>query len=86
MGTQSPVNMNSPKPKPPAPNLLADAASLVAAADQAIAACGGDAREAVKALLIANEFLKREMEAQVSRGHTAAARSSFAAPRNFNMR
>lgn len=32
--------------------------------DQAIAACGGDAREAVKALLIANEFLER-----VSRGY-----------------
>lgn len=39
------------------------------AADQAIAACGGDAREAVKALLIANEFLEREMEERVSRGY-----------------
>lgn len=42
---------------------------LEAAADQAIAACGGDAREAVKALLIANEFLEREMEERVSRGY-----------------
>jgi hypothetical protein len=32
-----------------------------------IAACGGDAREAVKALLVANEFLERD-EAQVSHG------------------
>jgi hypothetical protein len=32
-----------------------DAQALDAAADQAIAACGGDAREAVKALLVANE-------------------------------
>ena len=42
---------------------------MEAAADQAIAACGGDAREAVKALLIANEFLEREMEERVSRGY-----------------
>lgn len=42
---------------------------LDAAADQAIAVCGGDAREAVKALLIANEFLEREMEERVSRGY-----------------
>jgi hypothetical protein len=33
---------------------------LEAAADQAIATCGGDAREAVKALIVANEFLKRK--------------------------
>jgi hypothetical protein len=29
--------------------------------DQAIAACGGDAREAVKALIVANEFLESEV-------------------------
>ena len=57
--------MNNPKFKTPATNLLSDAASLDAAADQTIAACGGDAREAVKALLVANEFL----EAQVSQGY-----------------
>lgn len=53
--------MNNPTRKP-ATNLFADSASLDTAADQAIAACGGDARETVKALLIANEFLEREME------------------------
>jgi hypothetical protein len=53
----------------PAPNPQSDAEKLDAAADQAIAACGGDAREAVKALLVANEFLEREMEAQVSHGY-----------------
>jgi hypothetical protein len=42
---------------------------LDAAADQAIAACGGDAREAVKALLVANEFLEAEIEEKVSRGY-----------------
>jgi hypothetical protein len=30
---------------------------------------GGDAREAVKALLVANEFLEREIEEKVSRGY-----------------
>jgi hypothetical protein len=53
----------------PAPNLLSDAAKLDAATDQAIAACGGDAREAVKALLVANEFVENELATQVSRGY-----------------
>ncbi len=35
---------------------------LEAAADQAIAACGGDAREAVKALIVANDFLEIQLE------------------------
>jgi stage V sporulation protein SpoVS len=34
---------------------------LEAATDQAIAACGGDARQAVKALIVANEFLETEV-------------------------
>jgi hypothetical protein len=56
-------------PEAAAPALQSDAQALEAAADQAIAACGGDAREAVKALLIANEFLEREMEEQMSHGY-----------------
>jgi hypothetical protein len=52
-------------------NPQSDADQLDAAADQAIAACGGDAREAVKALLVANEFLEREIEEKVSRGVSA---------------
>lgn len=56
------------EPTPP-PRLQSDVQALEVAADQAIAACGGDAREAVKALLIANEFLEREMEERVSRGY-----------------
>jgi hypothetical protein len=35
---------------------------LEEAADQAIEACGGDAREAVKALIVANAFLETELE------------------------
>jgi stage V sporulation protein SpoVS len=31
------------------------------ATDQAIAACGGDARQAVKALILANEYLELEV-------------------------
>jgi len=56
-------------PEATAPNPQSDAEQLEAAVDQAIAACGGDAREAVKALLIANDFLERELEMQVSRGY-----------------
>lgn len=44
------------------------------AADQAIAACGGDAREAVKALLVANDFLEKkldELRSSVSAGRRA---------------
>lgn len=55
-------------PKAASPILQSDVQALEAAADQAIAACGGDAREAVKALLVANEFLEREMSTQVSHG------------------
>jgi hypothetical protein len=42
------------------------------ATDQAISACGGDARDAVKALIVANEFLEAQMEelrADVSKGY-----------------
>ncbi len=35
---------------------------LDAAADQAIAACGGHAREAVKALIVANDFLETQLD------------------------
>lgn len=35
---------------------------LEAAADQAIAACGGDAREAVKALLVTVDFQEAQFE------------------------
>jgi hypothetical protein len=37
-------------------------ADLEAAADQAIAACGGDAREAVKALLVATDFMEAQLD------------------------
>ncbi len=34
---------------------------LEAAVDQAIAACGGDMRAAVRALIVANNFLESEL-------------------------
>jgi hypothetical protein len=50
-----------PMPPDAAPNPQADADRLEAAADQAIAACGGDERNAVKALIVANELLESEV-------------------------
>jgi hypothetical protein len=38
------------------PNPQADPDRLVQATDHAIAACGGDARDALKALIVANKF------------------------------
>jgi Cdc6-like AAA superfamily ATPase len=57
-----------------APNPEADADKLEVAADQAIAACGGDARAAVKALIVANEYLEAELEARVSAGYVRGYR------------
>jgi hypothetical protein len=52
-----------------APDPQADADRLEAATDQAIAACGDDARAGVKALIVANEFLEAELLSKVSRGY-----------------
>jgi hypothetical protein len=57
-------------PSNAAPNPQADADRLEAATDEAIASCGGDARETVKALIVANEFLEAELTSKVSRGYT----------------
>ena len=48
-------------PQSAAPNPEADADRLEAAADQAIDACGGDVRAALKAMIVANEFLEVEV-------------------------
>ena len=44
-----------------AQNPQADADRLEAVTDHAIAACGGNARDAVKALIVTNEFLEAEV-------------------------
>lgn len=46
---------------------------LDVATDQAIAACGGDMRSTIRALILANEFLEFELETQVSRGYMRGA-------------
>ncbi|MGN6311761.1 MAG: hypothetical protein ACTHNN_19650 [Xanthobacteraceae bacterium] len=51
-----------------------EAERLEAATDQAIAACGGDVRSAVRALILANEFLQHELEAKVSAGYVRGAK------------
>jgi hypothetical protein len=38
-----------------------DADALEAAVDQAIAACGGDMRSTIRALIVANEYLESEV-------------------------
>lgn len=45
---------------------------LEAAADEAIAACGGDMRSAIRALILANEYLEYELQTKVSQGSPAA--------------
>ena len=61
----------------PAPIPQSDAERLNAAAGQAIAACGGDAREAVKALIVANEFLESEISELMKAVSQAYARGRF---------
>ena len=56
-----------------------DTDQLEAAADQAIATCGGDAREAVKAL-IANHFLETELEKLRAAVSTGYARGKLMPP------
>lgn len=48
-------------PQSAAPNPQDEAERLEVATDQAIAACDGDARVAVKALIVANEYLEAEV-------------------------
>jgi stage V sporulation protein SpoVS len=43
------------------PNPSADIDRLEAAVDQAITACGGNVRDALKALIVANEYLESEI-------------------------
>ena len=55
---------------------------LELAADQAIEACSGDAREAVKALLVANGFLETELTELRASVSTGYARGRFDRPRD----
>jgi hypothetical protein len=53
----------------PEPNPLSESERLDAAADDAIAACGGDMRSTIRALILANEFLEWELATKVSAGY-----------------
>lgn len=46
-----------------------EADRLQVATDQAIAACDGDMRSAIRALILANEFLDYELQTKVSVGY-----------------
>jgi hypothetical protein len=48
-------------PQSVAPNPQGEADRLEAAVDQAIAVCDGDVRAALKAMIVANEFLESEV-------------------------
>jgi hypothetical protein len=53
---------------------ITESERLDAATDQAIAACGGDMRSTIRALILANEFLEAELETQVSQGYMRGVR------------
>jgi hypothetical protein len=50
---------------------------LEAAVDQAIAACGGDLRATVRALIVANEYLENEVSELMKAVSHAYARGRF---------
>jgi hypothetical protein len=52
------------------------------AVDSAIATCGGDLRGAIKALIIANEYLERELGQALSPAVQALLRASGTSKRN----
>jgi DNA-binding SARP family transcriptional activator len=63
--------------KSAAPYQQAGADRLEAAADEAIAACGGNVREALKALIVANEYLESEVCELMQAVSHAYARGRF---------
>jgi hypothetical protein len=71
------VNLPNGVEMPSAPNPQSDADQLEAAADEAIVACGGDAREAVRALIVANYFLETDLEKLRAAASTGYARGKL---------
>jgi hypothetical protein len=60
-----------------APNPQGEADRLEAVTDEAIAACGGDLRAALKAMIVANEFLESEVCELMQAVSHAYARGRF---------
>jgi len=54
-----------------------DEAGLEAAVDQAIAACGGDVRATIRALILANDYLENEVGELMKAVSHAYARGRF---------
>jgi hypothetical protein len=63
----------SSEPQPNAP----DDCELEAAIDQAIAACGGEARDTIRALIVANSFPESEIEELMEAVSHAFVRGRF---------
>jgi hypothetical protein len=63
-------------PSDPQPE-LSGAEELEAAVDQAVAACGGDMRAAVRALIVANDFLVAEVSELMKAVSHAYVRGRF---------
>jgi hypothetical protein len=64
-----PSSWNTAMLAQPEENPQTESDRLDAAADEAIAACGGDMRSAIRALILANEFLEYELQTKVSAGY-----------------
>lgn len=64
-----------------APESSTQSINLDEAADQAIAACGGDLRETVKALIVANHFLEAQLDELRAKVSTGYARGRIASAR-----
>lgn len=63
-------------PPSPQPNQN-EADELEVAVNQAIAACGGDARAAIRALILANDFLENEVSELMKAVSHAYVRGRF---------
>ena len=70
---QGPVMFSSPQRN------TDDDDGLEAAVDQAIAACGGDMRSTIRALIVANEYLENEVGELMKAVSRAYARGRFQA-------
>ena len=58
---------------------MQDMDELEAAVDQAIAACGGDMRSAIRALIVANDYLESEVSELMKAVSQAYVRGRFKA-------
>jgi hypothetical protein len=64
---------------PPDAEPIADDDGLETAIDQAIAACGGDLRATIRALIVANDYLETEVGELMKAVSRAYARGRFQA-------